>query len=985
MGRRVIELWGVADEVLAEAIVMGGHRLVMAAVGLARPKRSKQAAAESFFASYSTSLSLGNETQLAERLPGDLQSSMADILNMPSTRAVIHELFAVRVSGMGSQEVDRLRQNFCNIVASSPTEDISIDPTELAVCVEDIFEHFDTRIASVIEEFGRVHPDLLRDARQDTQLTQINATVTAIARHTAALAGVSDPGADQQFLERYRRQVLDYHGKLEPPDFERRRRVPIGEIFVSPTFIAAPSIAEMDAQHEPEDLDISQLAHLIDRTVLLGDPGGGKTTVCHVLIHMQASKPRDRIPFFVTLREFAVEDPPSRSVVGHIEHKLDTFYSCAPAAGLVERLLLSGMALVIFDGLDELVDVGRRADVAAIVERFCTEYPLAAVVVSSRVIGYEQARLDESQFTCFRIRGFNEAGVAEYASKWFAREEGMTRDEQQRSAADFLSDSSAVADLRAYPLMLSLMCILYRGEGSIPQNRPEIYAQCASLFFRRWDARRRISTDLRARAMIEPVLQYLTYWLLTKKAAEPIFTEQELVSQTTEFLLSRGFERRDEAAIAARELIEFCRGRAWVFSDVGVTDRRESLYAFTHRTFMEFFAATYLASLYDSPTQLARRLAPRIARREWEVIAQLAVQIKDHTAARGAERIYKVLLADQRRSEDGRENTLAFLGQCLSFTQPPTRMVRELAREAIDFAFRPNPYRSTRLSSLGSVMYGCGAYFEVIGEEISAAIADRISQGDVATRSYTLKLAISLGDLPWLSHGPEDRLRSSRSWDDFGERLTLTYLEDIVELAYHDITLATEALLRQRIDIGQFLNWHGPDLTNLIRSIPHLQYRPSAESWSYYRYRPLASELLGARPGDKYDDATWWPWITHQLQRLGRTMEAYPDPPWVKSTAEDMDMSCMRYFSELPESQLELVHDTAAVAMGVLLFTCAEVEIEIEALIGLAASTAYLIPYSSYLKKRAGHEVELAPLHVGERFANLFNAWANREIDFTYG
>ena len=37
------------------------------------------------------------------------------------------------------------------------------------------------------------------------------------------------------FLIRYRAHVLEQHGKLEPPDFERRRRVPIADII--PTVI----------------------------------------------------------------------------------------------------------------------------------------------------------------------------------------------------------------------------------------------------------------------------------------------------------------------------------------------------------------------------------------------------------------------------------------------------------------------------------------------------------------------------------------------------------------------------------------------------------------------------------------------------------------------------------------------------------------------------------------------------------------------------
>jgi predicted NACHT family NTPase len=45
----------------------------------------------------------------------------------------------------------------------------------------------------------------------------------------------------------------------------------------------------------------------------------------------------------------------------------------------------------------------------------------------------------------------------------------------------------------------------------------------------------------------------------------------------------------------------------WVFSDHGTTASGEKLYAFTHRTFLEYFAAAQLA-YSDTPENLARTL-----------------------------------------------------------------------------------------------------------------------------------------------------------------------------------------------------------------------------------------------------------------------------------------------------------------------------------------------------------------------------------------
>src|ERR1700689_2719807 len=120
-------------------------------------------------------------------------------------------------------------------------------------------------------------------------------------------------------------------------------------------------------------------------------------------MHHFASDSRARVPFLVTLRDYASADSPEHSVVGHIEHVLKTFYQIPPPPGLVDLLLLTGRAAVIFDGLDELLDPGRRADVTSRVEHFCTDYPLVPVLVTSRVVGSDQARLDDRQFICYRL------------------------------------------------------------------------------------------------------------------------------------------------------------------------------------------------------------------------------------------------------------------------------------------------------------------------------------------------------------------------------------------------------------------------------------------------------------------------------------------------------------------------------------------------------------------------------------------------------
>jgi predicted NACHT family NTPase len=164
-----------------------------------------------------------------------------------------------------------------------------------------------------------------------------------------------------------------------------------------------------------------------------------------------------------------------------------------------------------------------------------------------------------------------------------------------------LEESQPVPDLRSNPLLLALMCNIYRGEGYIPKNKPDVYGKCAEMLFERWDKGRGIQVPLPIKeieSQIKPTMMYLAHWIYSDEALQSGVTERKLVAKAADYLCPKRFEDRDEAEQAAREFIEFCRGRAWVFTDTGTTKEGDGLYQFTHRTFLEYFTACYLVRMY---------------------------------------------------------------------------------------------------------------------------------------------------------------------------------------------------------------------------------------------------------------------------------------------------------------------------------------------------------------------------------------------------
>ena len=549
-------------------------------------------------------------------------------------------------------------------------------------------DHFaDELLNSIVESCGHllraalvIAPDAMISLQQLVAAKRTHSILQRVSDQLEAVIRAQSPdltGDRVQFVDDYRRICAEVHGMIRPPDFETNQLVPLEDLYVAPTI---RRFSEMDEQVELEDFVSST-----DRTVVLGDPGGGKSTLSNYMTMVSARNVSGPLPFHVILREFApVAD--SRSILQFIESQMPSKYQIEPPEGAIADILVGGDVVVVFDGLDELIDPTKRRAITSAVETFGMRYPMARIVVTSRRVGYEQARLDPAIYSSFKVDGFSRADIGEYVKKWFASQNDYTEIEAERLATEFIAQSQAVSDLSSNPLMLSLMCIIFRGENFIPRNRPAIYEKCAMLLFEKWDGHRQIEVPLQARDYVDAAMKHVAFIYLTSGAADSGILRTELIREMTSYLFPRAMETREAAERAAEEFIDFCAGRAWVFSDAGTTAAGEPIFTFTHRTFMEYFAAVHLIRISDTPENLAKVLLPHIAREEWDVVAQLAVQQSDKGHDRGTERALRTMLSDPRkRSRINRGRILNFLTRCCEFAVVSPALLREISVECLEF------------------------------------------------------------------------------------------------------------------------------------------------------------------------------------------------------------------------------------------------------------------------------------------------------------
>jgi hypothetical protein len=488
------------------------------------------------------------------------------------------------------------------------------------------------------------------------------------------------------FESRLRKRMRAAFSQIRINSYERSEYRDIESVYVAPEFRRRDRAAPLSDPISPAAL-LAQTC----RTVVLGDPGGGKSTFAQWLCFTLCADEPPRIvggrqvtPLLVLAREFARERMQRHSsVLDHIINILETKYQIdSVPRTLVRHLLANGHLLVIFDGLDEVIIPGYRQEVMDCIDAFADEYPAAPILATSRVVGYDRAPL-RRHFTVFKVAPFDESEIEEYATKWFRTLTDYSADEQTRTAESFVEDSKIARDLCSNPLMLALICSLYRKKGDIPRNRPELYRKCSDLLIRKWDRERGILVEEPFDKLIQ-LLSHLAHWLFSTPALAGDATEPRLIEKTKEILWPRWISNSDDAERVARAVIEFCRDRAWVLSAIGSDEDSTQRYGFTHRTFLEYYTAVYIARECLSGKDLYELLANRLEDASWVVVAQIALQRLDESHDRAADG-FLAALCESPTTGEAHVSELRFGCECLHYVVPSSEATRHLARRVFEF------------------------------------------------------------------------------------------------------------------------------------------------------------------------------------------------------------------------------------------------------------------------------------------------------------
>ena len=456
-----------------------------------------------------------------------------------------------------------------------------------------------------------------------------------------------------------------------------------------------PILGDLSEKDDTGLLPYAELQRSLRRAVVLGDPGGGKSTLCQYLCYQLAKQygffeqypdtvgnyatlQSARIPIRVVLRNFeaARHKDPQLGIFEYIVRDIRSMMTCSDeeAKYALEFSLSLGKAVLAFDGLDEILNTAIRREFVTMVSSFCDEYPLCPVLVTSRLVGYEDASLPK-EFDELLLEKFDLEEIKNYVTKILKVVAGVKPPQAAQDAVRFMQQTSTSAsDLRQNPLLLGLMAFIFANKGDVPTNRPEIYQECAIMMFEKWDQNRNIRADIPAGFDLLHLFSEIAAKIYGNAELEEGVDEEWLRKFNRSYFKAQ-FEDTAKSIEAGKKVTTFVKGRSWVMSEFGA-----DVYRFTHRTFLEYFFARHLNEHQETVGDIASVIIPKVIEKQWDVISHLALQLKTFRNQRRTSQAI-VYLSEQLTKQvnsDAALSLAAFTATTLQYLVGPESDIKRL-------------------------------------------------------------------------------------------------------------------------------------------------------------------------------------------------------------------------------------------------------------------------------------------------------------------
>ncbi len=426
------------------------------------------------------------------------------------------------------------------------------------------------------------------------------------------------------------------------------------------------------------------------RLVLLGDPGGGKSTFVSYLSLCLAGEtlgenaanletlteplPEEKeprsgkteepepqpwshgalIPVRMILKDFAAEGLPKQGEKGTAQHlwaflekELDKAEH-GETTPLLKRALgrEEGGVLLLLDGLDEVpAPHEQRQRLLECIQDFSDSFSGCHILVTSRPYAYQERRWQLEGFSTASLAPFDRGQISRFVDRWYQQvgpRRALSLEEIEGQAADLhrrIFNNDRLEELAARPLLLTLLSGLHSWKGgTLPERRQQLYEEVVVLLLDRWEQKRQrwkggkleiLQEGFQELLKVKPARVRALLQGLAFKAhgAQPVLQgTADIPEESIAAGLLRLASGPDFKKARPQLLLPYLRDRAGL-----LVDRGSGVYAFPHRSIQEYLAACDLTS-QEGFSETAADLAVSEPDRWREVVLLAAAKVQAVTA-----------------------------------------------------------------------------------------------------------------------------------------------------------------------------------------------------------------------------------------------------------------------------------------------------------------------------------------------------------------
>lgn len=242
------------------------------------------------------------------------------------------------------------------------------------------------------------------------------------------------------------------------------------------------------------------LAENLQRLMVLGKPGIGKTTYLLYLV-VQCIEGRfqpDKIPIFIQLSYFARVVQQGSSENELFSFICSTLVQWGVSKESVQAILESGKALICLDGLDE-VSASSNELVVLQIRQFINQYADNSFLITCRVAA-NKYEFSGEKFVEIEVADFSREQAESFIQLWFKallKDQSQAEPNPSEALIEALNQPQhrAIRELAVTPLLLNLICIVFRDMKALPKTQHQLYEQGIDALLEKWDLHRNVHRD----------------------------------------------------------------------------------------------------------------------------------------------------------------------------------------------------------------------------------------------------------------------------------------------------------------------------------------------------------------------------------------------------------------------------------------------------------------------------------------------------------